>query len=76
MLKRAGTACDEPHHKAIRGTCWANDDICFEVQRGEVHALLGRKRGEAQSTLMNILYGLLQADRRRDRAERAAGGHL
>lgn len=40
----------------------ANDDITFQVRKGEIHALLG-ENGAGKSTLMSVLFGLYQPEK-------------
>lgn len=46
--------------KAFPGVL-ANDNVSFDLQRGEIHALLG-ENGAGKSTLMGMLFGLHRPD--------------
>ena len=43
------------------GIHWANQDVCFSIRKGSFHGIVG-ENGAGKSTIMNIAYGLLQAD--------------
>ncbi|MBC5580510.1 ABC transporter ATP-binding protein [Anaerofilum sp. BX8] len=43
------------------GSLTALDHVDFTLQKGEIHALLG-ENGAGKTTIMNVLYGLLQPD--------------
>jgi len=45
----------------VFGSVVANDHVDFDLQKGEIHCLLG-ENGAGKTTLMNTLYGMWNAD--------------
>ncbi|MER1999176.1 MAG: ATP-binding cassette domain-containing protein, partial [Lysinibacillus sp.] len=43
------------------GSVIANDHVNFQVEKGEIHALLG-ENGAGKSTIMSMLSGIYRAD--------------
>ena len=43
------------------GEFYANRDICLDIGRGEIHAIVG-ENGAGKTTLMNVLFGRLRLD--------------
>lgn len=67
MTKNTNTSTDEIVLEAKGITkqfpgVLANDNINFDLRKGEIHALLG-ENGAGKSTLMNLIYGLHNPDK-------------
>jgi len=63
-IARSMIGMSEKTNELKPGEFWANDDISFELKRGECLGLIG-PNGSGKSTLLKILNGIISPDKGR-----------